>query len=131
MNIASYVYLFSTRFYVFYSLFPREGQIHSTIQRIRSLFFLILVKGIANAVVGRLAEKKLSFIDRISDFRVFTFQISVVLPYLVHPTDIPLSNFIKGLAYQNSLGKAIHSIAWSMLLKTNLTTLPVLTYLCQ
>ena len=84
---------------MFYSLFPREGQIHSTIQRIRSLFFLILVKGIVNAVVGRLAEKKLSFIDRISDFRVFTFQISVVLPHLVHPTDIPLSNFIKGLAY--------------------------------
>ena len=43
---------------MFYSLFPREGQIHLPIQRIRSLFFLILVKGIVNAVVGRLAEKK-------------------------------------------------------------------------
>lgn len=74
MNIAWTVNLFSTRLYVFCSLFPRE-----TIQRIRSLFFLILVKGIVNAVVSRLAEKN-SFIDRISDFSVFTFQISAVLP---------------------------------------------------
>lgn len=88
MNIAWTVNLFSTRLYVFCSLFPRE-----TIQRIRSLFFLILVKGIVNAVVSRLAEKN-SFIDRISDFSVFTFQISAVLPYLVHLTDAPLSNFI-------------------------------------
>ena len=88
MNIAWTVNLFSTRMYVFCSLFPRE-----TIQRIRSLFFLILVKEIVNAVVSRLAEKN-SFIDRISDFSVFTFQISAVLPYLVHLTDVPLSNFI-------------------------------------
>ena len=88
MNIAWTVNLFSTRLYVFCSLFTRE-----TIQRIRSLFFLILVKGIVNAVVSRLAGKN-SFIDRISDFSVFTFQISAVLPYLVHLTDVPLSNFI-------------------------------------